>query len=461
MFLMVRNPGVADAAAFTLLGASTTRYTPRDGTIGCFGSGSKNAAALLLRKSINPVIICGNLKMEFYTKPRMVGGHEFNQICVKYSGKDVDGTSRTSNEELNITTEWGVQDWTKASMAFREFVANAIDGATIAGGSYKDVEFEVVDKPRAKAGYTAVFLPLTPEIQECWTNVGTVFLHFSHPHLLNQKILPKLGDDKNVLIYKKGVLVSKVEESSVFDYNLNDELTLDESRNAQVWDVRYSCSKAISTAEPVDIVKIIKAQMDGRDVFENRFETHYIHNEWESADVKKVKADKFQTAFKAIAGDNAVLVSGKKGISDFVERKGFTPVKVEGNWFRTLEKFGISTEDNVLEGLEREGKQVSEATQEMLDCTAKVWAMLEAFKLTNGKPMPKVKGFMEIMSGESQTRGYYILGGDTIYLHTHLGVGKMMFKVALEEVIHYLTQAIDGSRDLQSYLFDLVTEMSY
>ncbi len=461
MFLMIRNPGVADAAAFTLLGVSTTRSAGVAGTIGQFGSGSKNSLALLLRANVNPVIICGNLKMDFFSKPKMVSGQQFDQVCVKYSGKEIDGTSKTSTDDLGFTLQWGIQDWNKTAMALREFVANAIDAATIAGGSYKDVEIEAVDKPRAKAGYTSVFIPLTPEVQECWKNLGTMFLHFSHPHLLNQKILPKLGDEKNVLIYKKGVLVAKVEEESVFDYNLGEELSLDESRNAQVWDVRYSCSKAISTAEPIDIVKIIKAQMDGRSLFESKFETSYIHNEWESADAKKVKAEKFQSAFKAVAGNNAVLVSGKKGISDFVERKGFTAVKVEGNWFRTLEKFGISTEDNVLEGLEREGKEVSEPTQEMLDCTAKVWSVLEAFKLTNGKPMPKVKGFMEVMSGESQTRGYYILGGDTIYLHTHLGTGRLMFKVALEEVIHYLSQAVDGSRDLQDYLFTLVTEMSY
>lgn len=121
---MIRNPGVADAAAFTLLGASTTRNAGVNGTIGMFGSGSKYSIAKLLRDSVNPVIICGNLKMEFYTKPRNVGGQQFNQICLKYSGKDLEGNSKTSNEDLNITTEWGVQDWTNIVMAVREFVAN-------------------------------------------------------------------------------------------------------------------------------------------------------------------------------------------------------------------------------------------------------------------------------------------------------------------------------------------------
>lgn len=460
MYLMIRNPGVADAAAFTLLGASTTRYNPREGTIGCFGSGSKNSVALLLRKSINPVIICGNLKMDFYTKPRLVGGHEFNQICVKYSGKDIDGSSKTSNEEMNITTEWGVQDWTKVGMAVREFVANAIDGATISGGSYKDVEIEAVDKPRAKAGHTSVFLPLTPEVQEAWKGIGIMFLHFSHPHLLNQKILPKLGDEKNVLIYKKGVLVSRVEEDSVFDYNLGDELTLDESRNAQVWDVRYSCSKAIASAEAIDIVKIIKGQIEGRNLFESKFETHYVHNEWESESIKKAKAEKFQAAFKTLAGDNGVLVSGKKALTEFVEKKGFVPVKVEGNWFRTLEKFGIATEDSVLEGLEKEGHTEGEPSEDMVKALDMVWNMLASYNKLNGRTKPPLKNFDPIMSGESQCGGMYKNG--TVYIHKdHSKMGFPLLKIMLEEVAHHTTGASDMSRDLQDYLFRIIVELVF
>lgn len=461
MFLMIRNPGVADPAAFTLLGVSTTRYAGTAGTIGMYGSGSKNALAKFLRENHNVVIVPGNLKMEFFSKPKMISGQQFNQVCVKYSGKDLDGANRSSTEDLGFTLEWGVADWTKITMAFREFVANAIDGATIAGGSFKDVEFEVVDKPRAKAGYTAVFLPLTEQVQECWKQLGTLFLHFSQPHLLNAKILPKLSTSNNVLIYKKGVLVSRVEEDSVFDYNLGDELTLDESRNAQVWDVRYSCSKAISTAEAGDLAKILKAQIEGRKLFESKFETHYVCDEHEAQDKKKSKAEKFQAAFKTIAGKNAVLVSGKKAVSDFVEKKGFVPVKIEGNWFQILEKFGITTENEVLDGLEREGKEISEPSQDMLDCTNKVWNLLESFKLTKGKPLPKVKGFMSIMDGETQTWGYYVMGNDTIYLHNSLGVGKMMFKVALEELVHYIVQASDCSRDFQDFLLNVITEMSY
>lgn len=465
-YLMIRNPGDADPAAFTLLGVSTTRYAGVSGTIGQYGSGSKNALAKFLRENINPVIVPGNLKMEFFSKPKLVSGQTFNQVCVKYSGKDLDGTNRSSTEDLGFTLEWGVQDWTKIAMAFREFVSNAIDGAALdrqrygctdTSAAYKDVEFEVVDKPRAKAGYTAIFLPLTPEIQECWKQLGTLFLHYSQPHLLNSKILPKLSTGKNVLIYKKGVLVSRVEEESVFDYNLGDELSLDESRNAQVWDVRYACSKAISSAESGDLVKILKAQIDGRKVFESKFETNYINNDYDNKEVKEKRAEKFKAAFKIVAGNHAVLVSGKKAVSDFVQKKGFEPVKIEGNWFQTLQQLGIETEDNVLEGLERDGMEISEPTADMILAVDKVWSFLDSCQLLNGREKPPVKGFTSVMSGEAQTMGLWKDG--TVYLHTDLAMGSMLLKVALEECVHCVTGAGDMSRDLQDYLFRLIIKM--
>ncbi len=68
MYLMIRNPGVADHRSFTLIGASGTRFSNRPGTIGQFGSGSKLSIALLLRMGIRPVVCASNLKMEFFSK---------------------------------------------------------------------------------------------------------------------------------------------------------------------------------------------------------------------------------------------------------------------------------------------------------------------------------------------------------------------------------------------------------
>lgn len=461
MYLMVRNPGVADTAAFTLLGVSTTRYNSSSRTIGMFGSGIKHAIAKFLKENILVTIVPGNLKMEFATKPKYVGGQQFNQVFVKYSGKDETGASRSSTEDLGFTTEWGVQDWTLLNMAFREIVSNAIDGATLAGGSWKDVEIEVKDAPRAKAGHTAVFLPLTPEVQEVWKMLGKTFLHFSHPELLDKKILPKLyPDDNKTYIYKKGVLVSYLNEASTFDYNLGEELTLDESRNANSWDVRYACSHAISSASEGHLAQILKTQIEGKKVFENGLESNYLHNSYETEEKRAEKGKRFQAAFKIVAGDNAVLTSGNAAVKNFVQKKGFVPVKVEPNWMQVLENYGVTTENQVLDGLEKDGFDVSEPTGDMILAVDRVWELLAKHDLLNGREKPPVKGFTSVMSGEAQTLGLY--KDNTVYLHTDLGtMSPGLIKVALEEVSHHVTGATDMSRDLQDFLFRLIVKIVF
>lgn len=457
MFLMLRNKGVSDAKAFTLLGVSTSRNSTNSSTIGTFGSGAMHAISTFLRNNINPVYYTGHLKMEYFSEPILVNGEQFNQLMVKYSGKDHDGTNRSGTADLQSVLEWGAGDWTKLAMGFREFVANAIDGSIASGGTYKDVEIEVKDAPRAKAGHTAVFLPLNEQVQELWKNLNQLFLHFSRPHLLGQKILPKQLDDGFVRIYKKGVLVGTEKGNSVFDYNLGNELTLDESRNANPWDTRYAVAKALSSAEPKYIAQILSAQLDGKEVWEDKLDTDYLYATYDCEEVKKVKAEAFKTAFKAIVGDTGIVTTGTKHIAEVIEKKGFRPIKVSPTWFAALTKYGIPSESDVLNGLEKEGIPESPATKDMLDAVDEVWELLKSHNLLNGKEKPPVKAFSPIMDAGSQIRGMYKSG--IVYLHTDLVASPLMLKVALEEVVHHLTEATDMSRDMQDFLFRLIVKM--
>ena len=199
----------------------------------------------------------------------------------------------------------GAADWNKLSMAFREFVANAIDGAILNGGSAKDVEFEIKDSPRAKAGYTSVFLPFTPEIQELWKTLPQMFLHFKNAEFLKMLCLPK-SVPGYVHFYKKGVLVRVEKGNSVFDYNVED-LKLDESRNADPWDVKYAVAKALGNGSASDVAKILLAQLSDKDLWENKLDASYLYNDYEDKDTRDKKAHVFQTAFKTIAGDTGIL----------------------------------------------------------------------------------------------------------------------------------------------------------
>lgn len=459
MFLRIRNPGIASEEGFTLLGVSTTRNLNRIGTIGQFGSGSKYALAQLLRNNIPVTVISSNLKMEFYSQPRFVQGQKFNQVCVKYGGKDETGKSRSQNKELGYTTEMGINDWKKLGMSFREFVSNAIDGSTIAGSTYKDVDFKVVDSPRAKDGYTGVFLPLNEEIQKCWSSIDTMFLHFKNPNLLSEKLLPKKTQENKVLIYKKGVLVGYEDGESVFDYNL-DDLQVDESRNASSWDIRYAVAKALGSSKPGQIASILNAQVEGRDIWESKLDYNYLYDMYESEEKRNEKKEVYQTAFRIIAGDNGIITQGTKHITEVVERKGFKPLKVSPSWFTALEKYEVPTEKTVLEGLEKEGIPESEPTPDMLKALDLVWDMLVKLEMTNNKSKPLVKGFTPIMSAESQTFGMYKNG--TVYVHTDYDtVSTGLLKVMLEEVSHHITGATDMSRDLQDYLFRMIVKLYF
>lgn len=463
MYLMIRNLGVADYRGFTLLGVSTTRNAGHDGTIGQFGSGSKHAIALLLRNGIEPLIVCGNLKMTFFVKEHTIKQQQFQQVCVRYSGKDTDGKTINRTEDLGFTLSWGESDWTKHTMAFREFVSNAIDGAIVAGGNYTNVEFEVVSEPRAKAGFTSVFLPYTDEIKKCHENISMMFLHYKNPLLLFCKVLPKQDETSSTtLVYKNGVLVCYMKEKSVCDYNLGSELTLDESRNASEWDVRYAIAQSLRNESENNLTTVLKGVLESPDSLEGKLDGVYLkNNQYNTPEEQDKRKKVFRNAWNRAAGEKAVAVSGNVGVSSFVEAKGFTPRVLPAGWVSALESHDCPTESSVLSRNELEGKEVFDPTPVMLDCVAKVWLLFEKYKLTNSKPAPAVKGFASILNGGSQTLGYYIPGETCIYLLATLGAGKMLFKVALEEIVHYTTGSDDNSRDIQDFLFNLVTEITF
>lgn len=455
MFLMIKNPGVADPCAFTMLGVSTTRYAAQSGTIGQFGSGSKHSLCLLLRENISPIVYSSNLKMEFFAKPKFVQGRQYNQVLVKYSGKDQEGNTKNSTEDLSITLEWGIQDWTKLEMAIREFVSNAIDGAILSNNTVKDVEIDVIEKPRAKAGFTTVFLPYTPEIQKIYLNLGNIFLHLSNPTALQTKLLPKQKEGV-ISIYKNGVLVNQKPGLSSFDYNLGNELKLDESRNANDWDVKYACAKALGAANSGNLAIVLRDIAEGKKVWEEGFDHSYLSSTWDEPEEKEKKEKNFQDAWKKVGGENGVAVSGVLPTDEFIKHKGYQPIKIGANWAQILEKNGCPCESKILSGMEKEGKEVYPSSPEMAQSLEKVWNFMLSFNLTNGKDKPEVKGFAPIMSAGAQKLGQYADG--IVYLHKDLG-GFILLQTCLEEVVHHITGATDFSRDIQDFLFRLITSL--
>jgi len=454
MYLCIRNPGVADPRGFTLLGVSTTRDSGHEGTIGQFGSGSKLSISLLLRHEIYPIITCGRLKLSFYLKEEVVKGQTFRRVCVRYSGTDLDGVARNYTEETGFTLGWGSLDWDDLRMAGREILSNAIDSSLIAGASHQAVKIEEVETVRARDGYTQVFLPLTDEVRQMRAFFPQQFLHLQNQDFLNRRCLLKDHPDPLVRVYKKGVLAWQDNEPSVFHYNLAD-LRLDESRNASEWDVRHAVATAIRKESAETLSVLLRSIIDDHQLWEATLDSYYLCRDDSNEETRQT----FQTAWKMAAGPNAVATHGDF-LGDFVRNKGYYPVQVPKSWRETLHRYGVPCDLTVLSMNEQKGNMVGEPTQEMVDIVHQVWDLLSEHDLTNGKDCPKVQSFTSLMEGGSQTHGYYIPDGDVVYLHSSLG-GEMLFKVALEEVAHYVTGAGDASRDLQDFLFRLIAKLAY
>jgi len=473
-FLRIANPGIADPTALTILGVGNTREAHVAGTIGMFASGSKLAAGLLLRNNLSPTIVMGNLRMTYGIEPITSGGQGFRQVMVKYGGTDINGKSKSSTEKLGYTLEWGTADWNDLTMAPREYVANAIDGTLLQGLSLDQVEIGLVDNIRAKAGWTQVYIPTftmedgkNEDIHRFFQELNLRFLHFGHADLLKRKLLPKLvPNESKTRIYKHGVLVAVLDYPSVWDYNLGDELSLDESRNASEWTVKHAISKALAHADAGALALVIKmtATADNKaELVETTLTADYLKDRYDTATVDARRAQ-WQQAFKSVAGENGVASSGLTGVDSHLENKGMKPFQVPANWLSVLEEMQVPTENQVLKDSHNAGENFTEPSADMVKVLDETWALLESFEMTRGKEKPPVKGFVQLMVGGSQKLGEYrkIDGVGTVLIHNDIGATSTMLRTTmLEELVHHITGAGDMSRDLQDFLFRLVVVMAF
>ncbi len=475
-YLRIANPGVADPLALTLMGVGASRYSGNEATIGMFGSGSKLAAALLLRKGLVPVIMTGNLILNYGTKQVSVGGRTFHQVIVKYGG------TRTATEDLGYTLEWGVQDWDDVMMAPREYLANAIDGCISQGLDGASVEIELVDRiGRARADLTQVFIPAVPEILKFYNELNVRFLHFARKRLTSMKLLPKVVPDGKTRIYKKGVLVSVLQQNSIFDYNLSSELKLDESRNADEWAVKGAVGKALARADVSQLANVfqnISADVK-KEYLETELSTEYVTDKWGQENGKVDKAN-WVAAFKAVAGENGVASIGLPALASHVQSKGFNPFVMPGNWVKALEEMGCPTETQVLTDSEKLGELDGEPTDDMVEAVDDCWDLLTRLGMTKGRNRPEVLSFTSLMTAGAQKLGSY--RGGVVRLHADLaskckgsvdegkGIITLVAKgppsallraTALEEVVHHVTGAGDMSRDIQDFLFNVITQMAW
>ena len=484
-YLKIENIGVCPPEGFTVLGVSLADTSDNQGVIGQFGSGNKHGVAVCLRSNVAPVVFCGTLQLDFFTKPQTVAdskaSKDFARVCVKYGGTDpTTGASRSSTEDLGFVMSYGEKDWGDIALALREFISNAIDRAIREHGDWgehgdwRSVKIEIVDEARvrAKKDHTRVFLPLTPEVLEFYNNLGRWFLHFSEPASLDKAILPKanrnLGDRKAAVIFRRGVRVREFESmdtESLFDYNLND-LTIDEARKASDWDVRHHCGQALASADKNVLVILFSHLLNSDNpAWEFTFDSYASQpNYRDSTEEEQRKRQNWHDAFVQVCGETAVLSSD--GTAKQLEGKGYKPVTAPEGIINAAARYGVQTPAQVLSNDELSGRLITEPTDSAQAAVDFVWLIIETHGLNNGKTKPPVMCFTSILDGGTMLNGYYRDG--TVFINSDLApsgtadVGSLsarLLHVALEEIAHYVTGATDNSRDFQNYLLDVAVKL--
>lgn len=464
-FLKIENPGTCDSKSFVILGASFSdsmlSQERRELLIGNFGSGCKNSICVLLRNKLAPIVFCSSLKMEFSTEEVEIRegkiAKNISQVQVKYSGKEY-GKSKSTTELLSMTDEFGKINWDKTELALREFVSNAIDSCIKASGNWSGVDISIVDENqvRAKTGTTRVFIPVNEDVLKFYLDIGKWFLHFSEPESILKTVLPKkdrnFTDKKMAVVYRRGVFIrefnphgEKENQPSMFDYNLRD-LTLGEDRKASDWDVKYYCGQALANIQDVSIAGEFLDNF-GKDYWEAHFD------DWAMSGISYNQGI-WQEAYKKYYGDSVVCTEEK---IERVKRKGYSTVKISDQQMSVFKKIGIKTQLDILSKDEIDGLEMVRPTQEMVEVLDEVWEMFEDAHLTMNEEKPPLYSFSSCMNAGEVMRGFW--RDDKVYIKDDLS-GKALKKVMIEECTHHCTKATDLSRGFQSFLLDLIVNIT-
>lgn len=464
MFLQIQNPGVAPVESFTLLGVSTTRDCGIDGAIGQFGTGTKHAINVLLRAGLKVVIYCGNNKLEFSTRQDTI-----DDGLIEKRIERVVCRTNTRTLDLGWVLEFGAIDWTDVSMALREFVSNAIDRTLREEGGFlhaiRENRLSVVptENTRAKAGYTRVFVEMDESVQRFYGELPRRFLHFSdRPEEVSQTLLPKANRNpsggKTPAIYRCGVFVREIEENTecgIYDYNFSaGQLQIDECRNSSEYAIRHACAGMLRTASATELVPVLRAAVDRREVFELSLDSYAFTASYHTYTDKM--RQNWQNAWQAVAGE-AVACSGGQ-LTELVSNKGYATKTLSCGWVPVLQRVDIKTETDILTQNEANGKIKTDPTPAAKEAVRTVWGWMDAYGLTAGKTLPEVWCYKQIMDAGTQRLGF--CDGEGVHFEeAHAsGLSKMLLQTALEECVHHVTQATDGSRDLQDFAFRMIVE---
>ncbi len=464
MYLLIQNDGICDFQALTTLGLSSTRNNSN--CIGQFGSGTKQSICLLLRHKISPTIFLGNLKLQFATKTIEVntidGQHQAEKVQVQLSGKE-NNKSVSRTEETGFVLDFGAIDWTEPYMAIREFVSNAIDAAIKLYNDPTKIHIEIVQDPkkvRAKSNTTRVYIPATTEILEAFTYLPKRFLQLNPVEKLSDKILPKnnrntIQDNHGPVFYKKGVMAGEKDRcQSLFDYNIHD-IRLDESRNVDLGSVDWYAAKTfIEEAGVQHFVRIL--QNVNKELYETQNFSRYTLCVESGTTAYSNIQNNIKQAFYSLYPANAVIAQSSNHLLEIVRSKGYFPVVIDNDiWYGVLRHYKIPDMFDLLDENEKEGRIILPVNENVLTLTTLLWSRLKAGGFTYGKNIPDIYLFDQLDQNGTIVFGFQMK--EAIYISKQISDNDndLLRQTILEELCHYITGALDFSRDFQNFIIKI------
>lgn len=440
--------------AMRLIGASLSRG--KADHVGQFGTGFPFSLALLARTwaaggeymMIKHLRIC--LGKDVYTFGMdLIESIGHNEIWMQKQGG--------SRFPLNISSEFGAIDWADVSMAAREFISNGDDWNR---GCPSKVE--IIDIPDgkkfkyAKDGYVRVFMPLDDDgnIEEYFLNIHRYFLNRRPSYDPSAVVIDKkeAGPSR---IYRKGVFVGEFghdeTDRGLFDYNIND-IPINECRIVSEGDARTYCARALrNQGSKSQISKYFdKVVLDEGEYWERRFFSWDVDPQYSSDEIKA----KYRGAIEVAMGDRVACAGST--VKGMVESRGHRAVVLDSSMLEIVKKSGGTTDSDVLNYNDLNGRKVKEPTDIMRRRLAEIWDAIDRVGMTNDKACPYIKSYDQITESKGASEGYYY-HDDCVYVRSdhENDHGFHLKHIILHELVHHITGAKDYSADYQEYLCKL------
>lgn len=436
--IMIQNPGELPIWGIRLMGCCEKTAQQ----IGQFGTGLKESLALLARLGLQPIIFCGELRVDF--KVELMDTQE--EICFKLS--EARGRFEAGIwHGLGIHPNLGKHDWDDPWMIFREIVCNALDE-----GSVDDLYHDIVyHEPEGKPGATRFYIPATKEMVTAYGTIENKLLPLGKVEIVSQatgigKALAK-RKDKPLQAFHRGVWIQAHTDESLFDYEL-DDLKLNESRSADWYVVNREIGILVARYTQAQAQILLHAILT-----DNRNDLYELDVLSTASYYVGESKEAWRDAWKTMFGDNAVMTDNSEYYYNKLKQVGRDPIVVcHSGLIQLLKSAGIPTVDKVLTEEERRWDSVEEPSAEATATFERVWKKLEKSGLTHNAEKPKLQTFTELPGRSEVTFGSYTDG--TCFINKACIGSAQERRACIEEIGHHVSKATDICREFQNWLLE-------